>query len=321
MVYKLIDIVKEVVEDKEKLYIIEEICKLCEDLRYSYNIDEMIQNIYQWFHQNYKIEDFSFSLNELDKNTSCLFFKKGDNFFPDDQLAFYFIIDTKTELNAVISFKAKSKKQYEKIEENYKYIQTLFTQITPVLQSGILKKLHIESTSVDTITHVYNRKYILEYIDKTLLLNNEKKDEITFLMVGIDRFKAVIDEFDFSIGDKVLVELAKVIHKNIKSKDIVARLIGDEFLVALLHPTSQNKIETIAQKMIDDFAKAEVLIDEKRAQTLKKTICIGISTYPKDGETIDGVIKNANNFLYEAKNEGRSKYLTYTKEENNIDFF
>ena len=55
---------------------------------------------------------------------------------------------------------------------------------------------------------------------------------------------------------------------------------------------------------------------------LKKTICIGISSYPKDNENIDEVLKNADSFLYEAKNKGRSQFAIYTKEDlSSIDLF
>ena len=61
-----------------------------------------------------------------------------------------------------------------------------------------------------------------------------------------------------------------------------------------------------------------MIVDEKTNQKLKKTICIGISFYPEDSDDIDQVIKNADNFLYEAKNRGRGNYAIYQKEEEGI---
>jgi diguanylate cyclase (GGDEF)-like protein len=141
-------------------------------------------------------------------------------------------------------------------------------------------------------------------------------------MVGVDHFKAVIDEFDYDIGDKVLIELAKVIHGNIKSFDIVARLTGDEFLVALVDLTSDKQAIEIAQRIIDDFAKTNIIIDEKKNIVLKKTICIGISSYPQDSDNISEVIKNSDNFLYEAKNKGRGQYAIFdTQKLSSIELF
>jgi diguanylate cyclase (GGDEF)-like protein len=145
---------------------------------------------------------------------------------------------------------------------------------------------------------------------------------IIFLTIGIDHFKAVIDEFNYDIGDKVLIELAKVIYKNISKKDIVARLIGDEFLVALINLDDLLSYDNIAQKIIDDFSKVEVIVDEETQQVLKKTVCIGISSYPQDSNNISEVLKYSDAFLYEAKNKGRGQMAIYVEEDNSsIDLF
>ncbi len=155
-----------------------------------------------------------------------------------------------------------------------------------------------------------------------ITLSKHENDSITFMMIGIDHFKAVIDEFDYDIGDLVLVELAKVIHSNIKEFDIVARLTGDEFLVALMNRPSIDIVTEIAQKIIDEFAEIKVIVNEETGQILKKTICVGIAKYPDDSNDIDLVLKHADNFLYEAKNKSRSSYAIYTRiEDSSIDLF
>ena len=194
-----------------------------------------------------------------------------------------------------------------------KYLDTLFYQITPVIENAILRKLYLEQSSIDSVTNVFTKEYLLEHIHKKVTLADDEEDVITFMMIGIDRFKAVVDEFDYAIGDKVLVELAKVIRGTIKSQDIVARLIGDEFLVAILHTNDMDKIKTKAQKIIDKFSKIEVLVNEKTNQVLKKTICIGISSYPKDEDTIDEAIKNADKFLEEARKIKAEVLLLFIK--------
>lgn len=141
-------------------------------------------------------------------------------------------------------------------------------------------------------------------------------------MVGVDHFKAVIDEYDYDIGDRVLVELAKVIHANISEFDMVARLTGDEFLISILSTSSEHDIINISNKIIKDFAEIEIKITEE--QILKKTICIGYDVYNySDEKTIDSTIKNADIALYEAKNKGRSQVFNFNdmKEEDTIDLF
>ncbi|MBD3840614.1 MAG: GGDEF domain-containing protein [Campylobacterales bacterium] len=312
---KLIDLVKSVLLDPQKLPILENICELCEKFRFSYTIDEMTANLQTWLKEKYQIESMTFSLFNMDKNINCVLLNVGENYFLDGENSFYFIIDTKTELKATISFCAKNKEHYDFINSHKQYLDTLFFQISPILENALLKKLYLDNSSIDSVTNVYNRKYLLEYIHKKISLSNETEDNITFLMIGIDRFKAVIDEFDYDAGDVVLMELAKVIHSNIKNHDIVARLTGDEFLVALLHLRNPSDSIAVAQKIIEKFAQTSIVVNEDTGQILKKTICVGIATYPKDGSTIEDAIKNADKFLEEAKNKGRSQFAVYTKDD------
>jgi diguanylate cyclase (GGDEF)-like protein len=132
-------------------------------------------------------------------------------------------------------------------------------------------------------------------------------------MVGIDHFKAVIDEFDHDIGDQVLVELAKVIHTNISEFDMVARLSGDEFLISMLSTSNKNEIIKIANNIIKDFSEVKVLVNSETNQTLQKTVCIGIDLYnlSSNDANIDKTIKNSDIALYEAKNKGRSQMFFY----------
>jgi len=318
----MIELIKEACNNKEKFIDLENIYILYERLQYCENLNTMTNTLYEWLNEKYDIDNLNFSLFDLDTNISTTILKVGDEFFLDGELAFYFIINTHTELNAVLSFNAKSKEHYEQINSNYSYIEAAFFQISPIIQNGIMKKHHIEASSIDSVTHVYNRKYLIEHINKLTSLRDKEKETITFLMVGIDHFKAVIDEFNYEIGDKVLIELAKSIHSNINEFDIVARLTGDEFLVALVNKSHYPDPITIAQKIIDQFSQVEIVVDEDKGQVLRKTVCIGISQYPTDSEDIDQVLKNADNFLYEAKNKGRGKIAVYKKEESSsIDLF
>ncbi len=132
-------------------------------------------------------------------------------------------------------------------------------------------------------------------------------------MIGVDRFKAVIDEFDYDIADKVLVELARVIHSNIDSFDLVGRLGTDEFLVSILSNSNENQVESLALKIIDDFANTDIIVDDKNKQILKKTICIGMNKFVLNSkETINDSIKHSDVALYEAKNKGRAQFLKYS---------
>ncbi len=319
---KMINLIKLAIEDESKFLKLENIYALYDQLQYSENLNEMADSLIDWLHVKYKIENVNFSLFDMENNKNTVVIKKGKDFYLDGHFSFYFIINTHTEINAVVSFAVENNEQYKIINDDKDFIDAAFFQISPLLQNGIMKKHHIESASIDSVTNVHNRQYLIEHIHKIISLSNKQEENISFLMVGIDRFKAVIEEFDYDIGDKVLIELAKVIHKNIKNFDIVARLTGDEFLVALVNLKSNDEAQDVAARLIEEFAKAEIVVDEETNQILKKTICIGISSFPQDSDDINQVLKNADNFLNEAKNKGRSQFAVYKKdEESTIDLF
>lgn len=319
---EMLALINTAMNDKTKLQSLENIYDLYDQLQYSENLNEMAEDLYQWLVERYKVSNVNFSLFDIENNLSSDILKKGQEFYLDEKFSFYFIINTHTQINAIVAFAASDEEHYSFINNDYSYIEAAFFQISPILQNGIMKKHHIEASSIDSVTNVHNRKYLIGHINKIISLSKSKEKNIAFLMIGIDRFKAVIEEFDYDIGDKVLVELAKVIHANIKDFDIVARLTGDEFLVALVNNNSINYAQKVANKIIESFANVEVVVNEQTNQVLKKTICIGISFYPADSDDINQVLKNADNFLYEAKNKGRSKIAIFKKEEeSSIDLF
>jgi two-component system, cell cycle response regulator len=257
----------------------------------------------------------------MKKDANCILVNKGKNFNIDDKNSFYFVIDTPTDYNVLVAFQADSDEQALQITNNQNLINILPFLISPIVENAIMKKNYIDSASIDSVTNVYTREFLLKHLDDILKLKNDTQDHITFLMIGVDRFKAVIDEFDHDVGNKVLQELAKVIHANINSNDIVARVIGDEFLVALLNSSEKKTIKT-ARNIIRVFGNSKVIVNETTDQTLTKSICIGISSYPDDSYEINQVIKNADTALYIAKEKQRGSYEIYKKEEeSSIDLF
>ena len=78
----------------------------------------------------------------------------------------------------------------------------------------------------------------------------------------------------------------------------------------------------VAQKLIEEFSKCEIDVGVYSGQTLKKTICIGLSMFPHDSTSTEQLMKNADIALYEARNKGRSQVLKFEeKQEGMIDLF
>lgn len=78
----------------------------------------------------------------------------------------------------------------------------------------------------------------------------------------------------------------------------------------------------LAQKIIESFAEKPIIVNNETTQTLFKTICIGISLFPDNADTIEEILRTSDNALYEAKNQGRSRFFLYNdRKMHTIDLF
>ena len=222
----------------------------------------------------------------------------------------------------IFHFLSKDEEDYESVKSHLASIQMSLLIFSQSLFNKYMEKTLNEMSLVDHLTGSYNRCYLDNYATNLLSLSNREQKKIAFVKVGIDQFKAVIDEFDYEVGDKVLKALAKTLKESVRESDLVIKISNDEFLVILLNIINENNAILIAQKLINNFIKQEVVINEQTKQTLMKTICSGISIYPDNAATIDEIIKKSDIALYEARNRGRSQVFMFSEEDTNkIDFF
>lgn len=299
---------------------IKEAFHLYEHIKSSIEVEDIYENLKKWISSFYKIHNIKIVITNNDG--SDLIFHNGKEFDIGHELSFSFNIDINTDSSIMYSFLCDNEEHYKEIEHRYIYLNTIFYIITPLINTNFLEA-KIKDTSIkDSVTGLYNRRYLIEHLEKMLPLARREHKNVAFLMVGIDHFKAVIDEFDYEIGDKVLIKLARTLQEGIRTSDIVVRLDADEFLVVLANIQDINSALMVGEKLIENFGKCEVDVNSYTGQTLKKTICVGISMYPDDSTSIDQVLKNSDISLYEARNKGRSQVLAFSKEqESSIDLF
>lgn len=251
-------------------------------------------------------EENIFSLFDLDKNYLEFSLDFPQNI--DTKVIFVFLVINENEKNKLIE-------QSDKI----KISLNIFSQS---LYNKYIEKAIKDLSLIDSVTGTYNRTYLNNYVSNLLSLSNREQKKVAFIKIGIDQFKAVIDEFDYEIGDKVLKALANSLKNSIRESDIVIKISNDEFLVILLNILSNTNAIMIAEKLINNFSKESVVVEEDTKQILMKTICGGISIFPDNATTIDEIIKKSDIALYEARNRGRGKvFLFNDKETNKIDLF
>ena len=186
---------------------------------------------------------------------------------------------------------------------------------------------HLENTIsdiliIDLLTGCYNRTYLNHYIRSIFSLALREGKKIAFLKIGIDLFKAVLDEFNYEIGDRVIKKLSEVLKAGIRDSDLVIKVSNDAFLVLLQNIQEEENALFVANKLIDTFKKEKIVINPDTGQVLMKTICVGITFYPKDGEDLDTIIKKSDIAIREAKNKGRSMAFVFSEDETSkIELF
>jgi diguanylate cyclase (GGDEF)-like protein len=207
-------------------------------------------------------------------------------------------------------------------EKNYDNdLNKIFNILSQTLYAKFLEQKLEETIIKDTLTGLYNRNYVYEYLRTILPLVNREGKKLAFLKIGIDHFKAVVDEFDYEIGDEVIKELSYILKNSIRESDLIARFDSDEFLVILHNINNENNAIMIAKKLINNFKEAKVIINEETKQSLMKTICTGILICPDDAEGINDILRSTDIALYEAKNLGRGQFYKFTKNDNSIELF
>lgn len=160
----------------------------------------------------------------------------------------------------------------------------------------------------DLTTNLPNRMLFLDRFKQDIIKAHRTSETITLMYLDLDRFKEVNDTLGHDIGDLLLKETAQRLESCVREMDTVARLGGDEFTLILNNIDNQGSIERIAQEILDKLAKPFQLGNE----LIYITTSIGISIYPEDGNEVEALLKNADQAMYAAKQQGRNRYHYFT---------
>ena len=224
-----------------------------------------------------------------------------------------------SDVSIVISMNSSSLEEAEKMNTFISSIKHYLEAAKPVIESQILME-KLKDTSVrDGMTGLYNRRFLEELIDKFMSQAERNKSTYSIMMIDIDFFKMVNDEYGHDVGDTVIKALANVLKESIREADFAIRYGGEEFLI-MLHNSTPEGTMRVAKKIHSAFSALEFNIASEKE--LKKTLSIGIAKLPTDGDTIWKYIKYADIALYEAKNTGRNKIVEFADgmNENGEDF-
>jgi len=190
--------------------------------------------------------------------------------------------------------------KFNGIPHTYKTIFT-FSDITSLEK----EKLELKHVAMhDSLTGIFNR---MKY-DETLALEIERSRRYTFslslILADIDFFKRINDELGHKEGDKVLIEVARLLSQNLRRYDTIARIGGEEFAIIL--PESDIRYSTVVAE------KLRALVEEHfKNDTKKVTLSFGIAIL-EDKDSGENLFIKADKALYSAKHKGRNRVEFYT---------
>jgi diguanylate cyclase (GGDEF)-like protein/PAS domain S-box-containing protein len=184
--------------------------------------------------------------------------------------------------------------------------------------SDITDQKHAEQTiwqqaNFDSLTGLPNRHMFYERLAQEMKKSRRVGLPLALLFLDLDHFKDINDTLGHGKGDLLLKEVAQRLVSCVRSTDTVARLGGDEFTIILAELQEQDSIERLAQDILCQLTKPFELVGE----IAYVSVSIGITLYPEDTDDIDVLIKNADQAMYAAKDQGRNcrHYFTISMQE------
>jgi diguanylate cyclase (GGDEF)-like protein/PAS domain S-box-containing protein len=160
----------------------------------------------------------------------------------------------------------------------------------------------------DALTGLANRKLLQDRLEQEIKKANRAAQSVALIYLDLDQFKDVNDSLAHHVGDNLLQEAARRLTENMREFDTVARLGGDEFTIIMGGLEEFSGVERVATEILEQMSRPFQLDHE----TAYVSANIGVTFYPQDGRQVDELIKNADQAMYAAKNNGRNCFQYFT---------
>ncbi len=164
----------------------------------------------------------------------------------------------------------------------------------------------------DLLTGLPNRMMALDRIGQEINRARRARQRFAMFFIDLDNFKDVNDSLGHAVGDDLLVATGVRVRATLRDADTVARLGGDEFLVLAPDVVNEAQVEEIADRLIKAISEPQDLNGRK----VVARCSVGIALYPDNGESVETLMANADNAMYQAKATGQGSAKFFTEEMN-----
>ena len=188
--------------------------------------------------------------------------------------------------------------------EHLNSLHLLMTQTMTSLENG---RIFYEVTH-DLLTGLANRNMLYELFQITVKQIVRTQGTVALILLDIDHFKSIIDDFGQDVGDKLLIHFVSKLTANLRRGDISARIGGDEFVMMLANVPSTALLVSIIERLIKELIVPVQIKDH----VIHLSVNAGISMYPQNGNDIQTLIKLAESALNQIKEEGTNRFKIYS---------
>lgn len=188
----------------------------------------------------------------------------------------------------------------------------LIGTIVDITESKAAEEKLTQLAYYDSLTGLPNRLLLMERLKQAMAEASHNKRNVAILYIDLDRFKYINDSLGHDVGDVFLKVVSQRLVAQARPNDVVSRFGGDEFTMLIKDVDHIDHISSLAQRIVDSLAQP-LHVDGRE---LFAAPSIGVTMYPQDAADAEGLLKNADIAMYQAKDQGGSTYRFYTAEMN-----
>ncbi len=170
----------------------------------------------------------------------------------------------------------------------------LAAQAAGVCQAAL--DVALTASQTDPLTGLHNRRVLWDRLAHDLDLATRHGQHVAVLLLDLDEFKQLNDQYGHAVGDLALQRIARVLNATVRASDTVCRLGGDEFVV-LASTAHRQDVDRLARKIEDAIRQPLVLA----GHTIKLGVSLGYSVFPEDGNAAEALVNKADAAMYRIK--------------------
>jgi len=192
-------------------------------------------------------------------------------------------------------------------EDHRRLMERVAEQAGAVIHNSIVFEQTQEDSLTDPLTSLPNRRSMFVHLTRELARAERLKNEVALIVMDVDEFKAINDNYGHHVGDRALREVAIALQNGLRSYDLCVRYAGDEFIVVLADCTrdaAEAKRLELQQRV------AEIELEVRPGKKLRLGASAGAAVYPYDGSSYETLLADADQRMYRDKSARRGEAQT-----------